>query len=129
MKGAKTVQTFTINGAAGLLEKDRETLVRALRDTPPDVIGKGRGREQWKLPTIIAALERHAEGGASSLRARGNKNRLSDEEFMTQMFNITEAWTRASDAIVAIGEMPKESRQAESSTRSRSSKLCEWRTR
>jgi hypothetical protein len=62
------LETFTITAAARLLEKDRETLVRALRRVPPDTVGKtrGRDREQWRMATIIAALERHSEGGASS---------------------------------------------------------------
>jgi hypothetical protein len=45
---------FSINRAAGLLEKDRQTLVRALRHVSPD--GHERGQPRWKLPTIISAL-------------------------------------------------------------------------
>jgi hypothetical protein len=45
---------FSINRAADLLERDRATLVRALRHVPPDAYQNGQPR--WKLPTIISAL-------------------------------------------------------------------------
>jgi hypothetical protein len=45
---------FSINGAADLLEKDRATLVRALRHVPPD--GYERRQPRWRMPTIIDAL-------------------------------------------------------------------------
>jgi hypothetical protein len=49
---AKTL--FSINRAADLLERDRQTLVRALRHTPADGIERGQKRWFWK--TIVAAL-------------------------------------------------------------------------
>ena len=45
---------FSINRAADLLERDRATLVRALRHVPPD--GYERGQPRWRMPTIIDAL-------------------------------------------------------------------------
>jgi hypothetical protein len=45
---------FSINRAADLLERDRATLVRALRHVPPD--GYERGQPRWLMPTIIDAL-------------------------------------------------------------------------
>jgi hypothetical protein len=45
---------FSINRAADLLEKDRATLVRALRRVPAD--GYERGQPRWRMPTIIDAL-------------------------------------------------------------------------
>jgi hypothetical protein len=45
---------FSINGAAHLLERDRATLVRALRRVPPD--GFEHGRPRWFMQTITAAL-------------------------------------------------------------------------
>lgn len=62
------LETFTITAAARLLEKDRETLVRALRRVPPDAVvkTKGRDRDQWRMATIIAALDgkpHHSDDG------------------------------------------------------------------
>jgi hypothetical protein len=70
------METFTITHAARLLEKDRETLVRALKHTPPDTVVKtrGRDRDQWRMSTIVAALERNSEGGASSPSSPRRKN-------------------------------------------------------
>ncbi|BBZ97466.1 hypothetical protein BRDID11004_16220 [Bradyrhizobium diazoefficiens] len=48
------LKVFSINGAADLLEKDRATLVRALRHVPPDEYQGGQPR--WRMPTIIDAL-------------------------------------------------------------------------
>jgi hypothetical protein len=45
---------FSINRAADLLEKDRATLVRALRRVPAD--GYERGQPRWRMPTIIDAF-------------------------------------------------------------------------
>jgi hypothetical protein len=45
---------FSINRAADLLEKDRATLVRALRHVPPD--GYQGGQPRWRMPTIMHAL-------------------------------------------------------------------------
>ena len=45
---------FSINKASGLLERDRQTLVRALRHVPPD--GYRGDQPRWRMPTIVAAL-------------------------------------------------------------------------
>src|SRR4051794_10278475 len=45
---------FSVNRAADLLERDRATLVRAMRHVPPD--GYERGQPRWRMPTIIDAL-------------------------------------------------------------------------
>jgi hypothetical protein len=50
----KMKNLFSINGAADLLERDRATLVRALRHVPPE--GYERGQPRWRMPTIIDAL-------------------------------------------------------------------------
>jgi RNase H-fold protein (predicted Holliday junction resolvase) len=50
-----TTPTFSINSASEILERDRRTLVKALRHTPPD--GKMRGAPRWRLKTILDALE------------------------------------------------------------------------
>jgi hypothetical protein len=63
--GERTKNLFSINRAADLLEKDRATLVRALRHVPPE--GYERGQPRWSMQTIRNALavkphERHAIG-------------------------------------------------------------------
>lgn len=45
---------YSINKASDLLERDRATLVRALRHVPPD--GFQGDQPRWKMPTIVAAL-------------------------------------------------------------------------
>jgi len=47
---------FSINALALLLEHDRGTLTRALRDFAPDRVE--RGRPLWKVSTALDALER-----------------------------------------------------------------------
>ena len=52
-----TVKTFSINAIAELLERDRATVVRALRDVPADATEKRQPR--WRMAKAVAALERH----------------------------------------------------------------------
>jgi hypothetical protein len=52
---------FSVNKAADLLEKDRQTLVRALRHVKPD--GYERGHPRYTLKTITDALAVHQGGG------------------------------------------------------------------
>jgi hypothetical protein len=49
-----TTPLFSINAAAEVLERDRRTLVKALRRVPPD--GRERGTDRWRLRSIIDAL-------------------------------------------------------------------------
>jgi hypothetical protein len=62
----ETEVLYSINGAADLLERDRQTLVRALKRVAPDARNK-RGQPRWKLATIISALavkpQARREGG------------------------------------------------------------------
>jgi len=46
---------FSINRTAGLLERDRATLVRALRHVPADGYAK-HGQPRWRMETIRNAL-------------------------------------------------------------------------
>jgi hypothetical protein len=48
---------FSAFGAAGSLEKDRQTVRRALRGVAPD--GHENGQPRWRLTTILRALDRH----------------------------------------------------------------------
>jgi hypothetical protein len=49
-----TTPMFSINSASEILERDRRTLVKALRRVPPD--GRERGADRWRLRSIIEAL-------------------------------------------------------------------------
>lgn len=66
---------FSINKAADLLERDRATLVRALRHVTPD--GHQHGQPRYRMRTITDALAAHearnnvsTHGGADRLRSR-----------------------------------------------------------
>jgi hypothetical protein len=51
------MQTFSANGLAERLERDRATLIKALRNTPADRVVKGK--PQWKIATASRAVEAH----------------------------------------------------------------------
>jgi hypothetical protein len=51
------MKTFAVNGIADLLERDRATVIRALRDVPADAVERGQPR--WKMVTAVAALHDH----------------------------------------------------------------------
>jgi hypothetical protein len=58
---------FSINAAATLLERDRGTVTRAMRDVRPD--GHDRqGKARFKMSTIVQALG-HSGGGSSRFTA------------------------------------------------------------
>jgi hypothetical protein len=50
-----TTPLFSVNAAAEILERDRRTITKALRPTPPD--GNENGQPRWRLKTILDALE------------------------------------------------------------------------
>jgi hypothetical protein len=52
------MQTFSINGAAETLERDRRTITRALRHVKPDDFVRKQAR--WRMKTILGALEASA---------------------------------------------------------------------
>jgi hypothetical protein len=60
------MKLFSAYAAAELLERDRQTIVRALRSTPSD--GRERGQPRWKMSTIVSALENNSfrDGKAGS---------------------------------------------------------------
>jgi hypothetical protein len=62
------MQTFSANGLAERLERDRATVVKALRNIPADRTVKGK--PQWKIATGSRAVEAHlraydGNGGSS----------------------------------------------------------------
>jgi hypothetical protein len=64
------MKLFSAFAAAELLERDRQTIARALRNTPPD--GKEKNQPRWKLSTIIAAVERHGRPNDSGNNVNAN---------------------------------------------------------
>jgi len=52
------MKLFSAFGAADLLEKDRQTIKRAVRDLAPDAFENGKPR--WKLARIVEALNAQA---------------------------------------------------------------------
>jgi hypothetical protein len=58
------MKLFSAFAAATLLERDRQTVDRALRSTPPD--GRERGAPRWKMSTIVTAMERHSRANGSN---------------------------------------------------------------
>lgn len=58
------MQTYTVNSLAEQLERDRGTVVKALRNVPPDATVKGR--PQWKIATASRAVEAHLRNGGNT---------------------------------------------------------------
>jgi hypothetical protein len=106
------VPTFSINAASELLERDRRTVTKAMRHVKPDKLEHGAPR--WKLPTILSALDQLPGSSGAPRRHNAGRATTSDAEFMNETFNILETFVRASDAIVALEEMPFAERKAES---------------
>jgi hypothetical protein len=106
-----TTRLFSVNATSETLEVDRRTITKALRRVKPD--GEERGQDRWRLATILKALDA-LPGSTGSPTQRRTSNVTSDEELAAQIFAVTECFTRASDAIVALEEMPEHLRQAES---------------
>jgi hypothetical protein len=65
------MKLFSAFAAAELLERDRQTIARALRSTPPD--GKDGSHPRWKMSTIISAMERHSRASGSGVGDAGNR--------------------------------------------------------
>jgi hypothetical protein len=49
------MKLFSVNAIAEALEKDRATVKRALRNTPPN--GKERGQPRWKMSVAVAEID------------------------------------------------------------------------
>jgi hypothetical protein len=65
------MKLFSAFAAAELLERDRQTIVRALRNTPPD--GRDGGHPRWKMSTIISAMERHGRASGGGIGDGSNR--------------------------------------------------------
>jgi hypothetical protein len=91
------MKLFSAYAAAELLERDRQTITRALRSTPPD--GKERGQPRWKMSTIVEALEKHRGGNGG-----GNGTTASPPEYAQ--------YDRAYDAMKALPTLAARRKQA-----------------
>jgi hypothetical protein len=98
------LETFTVSRAAELLEKDRATLVRALRHIKPDEIGKGRGREQYRMSTVVSALQNSEGGAARYSSSHGNSNNHTTDDNW-QDPRIVEAFNKFDTAIDRLQAM------------------------
>jgi hypothetical protein len=97
-----TTPVFSINSASELLERDRRTITKALRHTPPDK--KERGQDRWKLPTILAALNMlPGSTGAPPRRLSNDDGRVDPR--VTALINPCKV------AILALQEMPLQQRR------------------
>ena len=96
---------FSINRAADLLEKDRATLVRALRRVPAD--GYERGQPRWRMPTIIDALaiKPQARRETGKYRDRYGIRRSKALDGMQVMFEKQVALIRAEPSLDRRREM------------------------
>jgi hypothetical protein len=65
------MKLFSAFAAAELLERDRQTIIRALRNTPPD--GRDGPHARWKMSTIISAMERHSRASGSGFGDGSNR--------------------------------------------------------
>jgi hypothetical protein len=73
------MKLFSAFAAATLLERDRQTVARALRNVAQD--GADNGQPRWKLATIVAALERNSDSGTAvrtTTRTAGTACRLNE---------------------------------------------------
>jgi hypothetical protein len=82
------MRTFTANNIAEQLERDRATVLRALKNTPPD--RTIHGRPQWKIATASRAVEAHLRA------AYGNGG--SNDPKLPQLIDQIEADFKAFDA-------------------------------
>jgi phage terminase Nu1 subunit (DNA packaging protein) len=57
------MQTYSVNRCAEMLERDRATLIRALKNTPRDA--GTAARPQYKIATAAKAVAEHIDGGGN----------------------------------------------------------------
>jgi hypothetical protein len=96
------MKTFSTNALAELLERDRATIVRALRKVPPDATERKQPR--WKMTTAIAAVDASPGSHNSPARHRNDNSGSVDPR-------VTALIDPCSDAIYALQEMPLHQRR------------------
>jgi hypothetical protein len=92
------MKTFSANALAELLERDRATIVRALRRVPPDAVERKSPR--WKMTTAIAAVDALPGSHNAPPRRRSNDSSGNVDPRVSALIDP------CSDAIIALQEMP-----------------------
>jgi hypothetical protein len=98
------MKTETANSLAMLLEIDRGTMLRALKNTMPDE-ERTPGRPKYKVATAARALESHRlrTGRADSRRSRGNGANI---DVGSQDLILTEIYSELDAAEAAMRALP-----------------------
>ena len=73
------MKLFSAFGAADLLERDRQTVRRALRHMPPD--GYEHKQPRWRLKTIIDAVDAHLERNTTATPRAGSTLQVMFDQF------------------------------------------------
>jgi hypothetical protein len=73
------LKCFSAFGAADLLERDRQTVRRALRHVPPD--GYERKQPRWRLKTIIDAVDAHLGRNTTAAPPAGSTLQVQFDQF------------------------------------------------
>jgi len=73
------MKLFSAFGAADLLERDRQTVRRALRHVPPD--GYERKQPRWRLKTIIDAVDAHLGRNTTATAPAGSTLQVQFDQF------------------------------------------------
>jgi hypothetical protein len=80
------MKLFSAFAAADLLERDRQTVRRALRHVPPD--GHERKQPRWRLKTIVDAVDAHLGRNTSATPPAGSTLQLQFDQFDTGCRNL-----------------------------------------
>lgn len=103
---------FSVNKAADLLERDRQTLVRALRHVAPD--GSERGQPRYRLKTITEALAAHERrmhgGGPERAPLRSRLGEIADE--LEELHRLLDAKRAVIRSLLTLDEKQPHSRAA-----------------
>ncbi|MGY3234093.1 hypothetical protein ACVMAJ_000983 [Bradyrhizobium sp. USDA 4448] len=102
---------FSVNRAADLLERDRQTLVRALRRVAPDGSERGQPRYRFKTITVaLAAHERRTHGGPGRDPLRSRLGEIADE--LEELHRLLDAKRAVIKALPTLEEKQPHSRAA-----------------
>jgi hypothetical protein len=80
------MKLFSAFGAADMLERDRQTVRRALRHVPPD--GNERKQPRWRLKTIIDAVDAHLGRNATATPPAGSTLQVMFDQFDSGSKNL-----------------------------------------
>lgn len=101
------MKTFSINGAAEILERDRRTVTKSLRHVPPDAHEHGQPR--WKLPKIVAALAAN-EQKQIPRRPAYNGPGLPNDEVQALIDDLQDLLFEFDDRCEQLEKLPMEDR-------------------